>query len=67
MGMCPKCQSLMKIIGTRMVCECGYQYEIPVRLPSYTELLKENKELRQRVEELEQAITRLTERRTRVP
>lgn len=40
MAICPRCSKEMVADGNQMVCRCGYQYDLPERLPTYTELLE---------------------------
>ena len=51
-----KCGKPMNPEGGKMVCDCGYSYEIPRKLPPYSNmvlerdmLLAENKELRETI------------------
>ena len=53
MAMCGKCQTEMKQDGLFMVCPaCTHHYQVPEVLPSYEQLLKENKLLREYIIEL---------------
>ena len=55
---CKHCHIPMEIKGTRWECpDCDYSYTIPIKMPSYIELLKENTALRKRVEELTQELS----------
>ena len=40
MAVCPKCSQEMFIQGGKMVCLCGYQYNLPERIPTYNELME---------------------------
>ena len=52
---CKHCHIPMEVKGTRWECpDCDYGYTIPIKMPSYMELLKENTDLRKRIEELTQ-------------
>jgi len=54
MALCIKCLRTMRVEGTKMVCpNCTYQYEIPLKVLSQSELLKENKELKEYTKLLE--------------
>lgn len=53
---CPRCGSEMKIEGIYKICtnpHCTYRYEVPVKMPTYEDLLKENKKLKEHIAELE--------------
>ena len=42
MASCPKCESTMIPEYGKMRCRvCSYQYDLPTKMPSYDELLKE--------------------------
>lgn len=60
MAICPHCKTnvFVKRIETEpgifaMRCDCGWIYTPPTKMPSYFELLSENKKLKQRIKELE--------------
>ena len=56
MAVC-KCGSDMIIKGNKWVClNCGREVDIPMRVLSQAELLKENEKLKERIAELERII-----------
>ena len=40
MAVCPKCSQEMVAQNGKMVCECGYQYALPKRIPTYNDLMQ---------------------------
>ena len=45
---CPKCHSNMFVHGNRMECrnpDCPYGYDVPIKMPTYEQLLAENTRL----------------------
>lgn len=54
---CKHCRIPMEVKGTRWECPaCDYGYTIPVKLPSYQDLLKQNEEMKKLIEKLEDEI-----------
>jgi len=59
MGLCPKCQKNYMsptADNEKMVCpnpSCGYSYDFPERIPSYSELLQKYNKAKERIKELE--------------
>jgi len=60
MAVCPKCHTDMVIKGGRMTCPnqyCNYVgWEIPIRVPSQAELLKENEQLKQKLQRIKEMV-----------
>ena len=59
---CRCCNKPMTVLGHKWVCTCGYQRDIPERVPSQAELLAENSKLKQENVELKREIKRLRNR-----
>ena len=54
-----KCGSDMIIKGNKWVCPnpyCGREVDIPMRVPSQAELLKENEELKQKLQRIKEMV-----------
>lgn len=58
MAVC-KCGKAMQPKGEKMVCSCGYSYEIPKKLPSYEELLAERNMLLAETKKLKEIIEQI--------
>ena len=63
MAVCPKCHTDMVVKGGRMTCPnqyCNYVgWEMPIRMPSQAELLKENEELKQKLERIKELLNNM--------
>ena len=56
MSICVRCGSSMYIDGDIMRCcniTCTHQYKVPIKMPTYNELLEQIKWLDEKIEELE--------------
>ena len=54
---CPRCgKSWLKIEGDVLICSCGYMETRTEKQLSYDELLKENDELKQKLERIKSLI-----------
>ena len=45
MPICPRCQSETVVHSGKMVCPCGYQYNLSKKVPTYNELMEFIKEM----------------------
>ena len=55
---CPRCgKSWLKIEGDVLICSCGYMETRTEKQLSYDELLKENDELKQKLERVKEMVS----------
>jgi len=63
MAVCPKCHTDMVVNGGRMTCPnqyCNYVgWEMPIRMPSQAELLKENEQLKQKLQRIKELLNNM--------
>ena len=63
MAVCPKCHTDMVVKGGRMTCPnqyCNYVgWEMPIRMPSQAELLKENEQLKQKPQRIKELLNNM--------
>ena len=55
---CPCCgKGWLKIEGDVLICSCGYRETTPPKTLSYDQLLKDNEELKQKLERIKEMIS----------